>query len=271
MIGALYFLILVFYSLSVLGYFIDFMQNNQKVNKAAFWLLSIVWGLQLVLFLLRYLLLDRLPLMTSLEGMFVYAWILVSVSLVLNRILKMNALMLFINAIGFILLAISMIAPAEDISPALASVLITEFLIVHVGLLLLSYAAFTISFVFSLLYIAQHKLLKKKKWGRWMDRFGTLSDLQRNAYFASLTGVPLLFTGLILGMIWASVTVGEIPWFDLKIVSSFLVLIVYGVFLVQYRIAGMRGYSLALLNTAAFLLLLINYFLSSVFSRFHIW
>ncbi|SDN58065.1 HemX family protein [Alkalicoccus daliensis] len=267
----IYLLILVCYSASVLGYFIDFMQNNQKVNRLAFWLLSIVWILQLAIFLWRIFTLERVPLMTSLEGMFIYAWILVTISLILNKMLKMNVFMLLVNSIGFTLLSISMIAPRNDISEELAQVLITEFLVVHVGLLMFSYGAFTIAFAFSLLYIVQHKLLKKKKWGEWMEKFGSLSRLERNSYYASLIGVPLLFTGLILGIVWASVTVGAVPWFDPKIISSFFVMIVYGVYLVQYQFMKRRGYSVALLNAAAFLILLINYFLSSAFSEFHIW
>lgn len=267
----IYLLILVFYSASVLGYFIDFMQNNQKVNRVAFWLLSIVWILQLFVFLWRLITFERLPLMTAFEGMFVYAWILVTVSLILNKIMKMNVFMLLVNAIGFTLLAISMIAPSGDVSEQLSQVLITEFLIVHVGLLMMSYGAFTISFAFSALYIVQHKLLKRKKWGAWMEKFGDLSRLEKSSYYAGLVGIPLLFTGLILGIIWASVTVGAVPWFDLKILSSFFVLIVYFFYLIQFQFAKKRGYNMALLNTGAFLLLLVNYFLSSAFSEFHIW
>ncbi|CAM3822013.1 cytochrome C assembly family protein [Alkalicoccus chagannorensis] len=269
--SVLYFFLLVSYSLSVLGYFVDFMQPNQKVNRMAFWLLSIVWIVQLFLFIYRFVTLERLPIMTAFEGMFVYVWILVSISLILNARVRMNIFMLLVNTIGFILLSISLMMPAEEVSSRLADVLITEFLVVHVGLLMLSYGAFTISFVFALLYVIHHKLLKKKVWGRWMEKFGSLSSLERYSYYAVLMGTPLLFTGLILGMVWAAMTTGGVPWFDLKVLSSFLVLLVYGAYLVQYRVAGMRGYSVSLLNTAAFLLLLINYFLSSEFSDFHIW
>jgi HemX protein len=269
--STLYLLILILYSISVLGYFIDFMQNNQKVNRLAFWLLSIVWGLQLALFIWRYVTLERPPIMTAFEGMFVYAWILVTVSLFLNQRVKMNAFVLLLNAIGFIMLSVSLSAPGDNVSSELASVLITEFLIVHVGLLMLSYGAFTVSFAFSVMYVIQHKLLKKKRWGAWMGKLGNLSTLERNSYYAALIGLPLLFTGLVLGIVWASVAVGAIPWFDVKVLGSVVVLLVYGAFLVQYRVAGMRGYNLALLNTAAFLLLLINYFLSGSFSDFHLW
>ncbi|NJP36734.1 cytochrome c biogenesis protein CcsA [Alkalicoccus luteus] len=267
----LYVLILALYSISILGYFIDFMQNNQKVNRLAFWLLSIVWVLLGLLFAWRFIMFDRLPLMTAFEGMFVYAWMLVSLSLVLNRFVRMNVLMLLLNTIGFIMLAFSMAAPDAGVSEELNRVLITEFLVVHVILLLLSYAAFTISFAFSLIYLIQHRFLKQKKWLKWMQKFGSLSTLERNSYAASLIGVPLLLTGLILGIIWASITVGGVPWADWKVLTSFLVLGAYAVYLIQYQIFKRRGYNIALYNTAAFLLLLINYFLSGALSDFHIW
>lgn len=42
----IYELIVILYAVSVLLYFIDFVQNNRKANSIAFWLLSIVWVLQ---------------------------------------------------------------------------------------------------------------------------------------------------------------------------------------------------------------------------------
>lgn len=38
------------YAISMLLYFIDFLNNNQKANRVAFWLLSIVWVLQTIFF-----------------------------------------------------------------------------------------------------------------------------------------------------------------------------------------------------------------------------
>lgn len=60
----------ILYSFSVLGYFIDFVFNNRKVNVVAFWLLSIVWSLQTVYFVLRALEVGRFPIVTPFEGLF---------------------------------------------------------------------------------------------------------------------------------------------------------------------------------------------------------
>lgn len=270
-LNLLYILVIVVYCLSVLGYFIDFIQNNQKVNRIAFWLLSIVWVLQLLFLVLRAVEFSRLPIMTIFEGMFFYAWILVTLSLVITRLYRMDFLVFIINLIGFSILTVSLVAPAGDVSSELAELLILELLTIHVVILILSYAMFTLSFSFSMLYFLQHHMLKQKRWGERMERIGNLSSLEKRSFLFSSIGFPLMLIGIILGIIWAWIKFETIPWYDLKVLSSFVLLAVYGVYLFQYQVKKRRGYSLALWNIAAFLVLLINYFLSSSFSDFHIW
>lgn len=270
-LNILFITIILLYSLSVLGYFIDFIQNNQKVNRIAFWLLSIVWVLQTVFIIIRTIEYNRLPLMTIFEGMFFYAWILVTFSLLMNRFYKVDFLILFVNFVGFAILTISIFSPAGDVSPRLADLLILELLIIHVILLLLSYGMFTLSFAFSFLYFLQHHMLKRKLWSQRMGRIGNLSKLERLSFIFTMIGLPLMFLGILLGVVWAWVKFSTIPWFDLKVISSFIVILVYGAYLFQWTVKKKRGYGLVLLNLAAFLILLINYFLSSSFSDFHIW
>ncbi|GAE34925.1 hypothetical protein [Halalkalibacter akibai] len=92
---------IILYSISLLGYFIDFLQNNRKVNRMAFWLLSIVWVLQTVFFIIRASELERLPLLTPFEGLFFYAWLVVTLSLAINWFFRVDFLVLFTNLIGF--------------------------------------------------------------------------------------------------------------------------------------------------------------------------
>ncbi|SES03854.1 cytochrome C assembly family protein [Salisediminibacterium halotolerans] len=270
-INLLYVMIILFYCLSVLGYFIDFMQNSQKVNRAAFWLLSIVWVLQLVFLIIRYIQFDRLPIMTLFEGMFFYAWIIVTISLVVNRLYRTDFLVFVINIIGFSVMAISMLTPAGDVSERLAELFIFELLVIHVVVLMLSYGVFTLGFAFSILYVLQHQMLKQKKWNNRMVRTGNLLTLLKGSYVCSLIGFPLMLTGLILGLVYAWVSMEAVPFTDMKVISSFFVLLVYGVYLFYYKVKDMRGYQMALFHIGAFLILLINYLLSSTFSQFHFW
>ncbi|WP_373323106.1 cytochrome c biogenesis protein CcsA [Alkalihalobacterium chitinilyticum] len=267
----MYLLTVILYSLSVLGYFFDFIQNNRKVNQMAFWLLSIVWVLQTSFFILRMLEVNRFPVLTTFEGLFFFAWLLVTLSLIINWRYRVDFLVLITNVVGFILMSLSVFTPTGDIPEELSQLLISELLIIHVILILLSYAAFTLSFAFASMYVIQHQMLKRKLWGKRLVRFGNLAKLDKLSYFSALFAFPLLLLGIILGFIWASIQFGELPWLDAKVISSLIVLAMYGYYLYQRTVKNAKGYLMALTNIATFLLVLINYFLSSSFSNFHLW
>ncbi|MDG5786891.1 cytochrome c biogenesis protein CcsA [Evansella sp. AB-P1] len=271
LLNVLYIGIISLYALSVLGYFIDFIQNNQRVNRIAFWLLSIVWILQIVFIVMRTIEYSRLPLMTIFEGMFLYSWILVTFSLIISRLYRVEFLILLVNFVGFAIMTISLTNSTGDVPSSLADLIILELLVIHVVFLLLSYGMFTLSFAFSFLYFFQHHMLKQKRWGKRMGRIGNLSRLAHLSYLFTLIGFPLMLLGVVLGVVWAWVKFEMVPWLDIKVLTSFFILILYGVYLFQWAVKKRRGYGLALLNIGAFLGLLINYFLSSSFSNFHIW
>ncbi|GAE30200.1 cytochrome C assembly family protein [Alkalihalobacillus hemicellulosilyticus] len=262
---------IVLYSFSVFGYFIDFLQNNRKVNRMAFWLLSIVWVLQTTFFVMRLFELGRVPLLTPFEGLFFYAWLIVTLSLVINWYFRVDFLVFFTNVIGFSMMTFSLFTPDQDVPLALSELLASELLIIHISIIMLSYAGFTVAFACQLLYVIQHHMLKKKKWGKQLVRFGALSKLDSISFFSILGAWPFLLIGLILGFVWGYSQLGQIPLLDAKVISSLFVLFIYGVYLYLRVVKLIRGYNMALLAIASFLILLINYFLSGQYSNFHIW
>ncbi|MFK3938981.1 inner membrane protein YpjD [Alkalihalobacillus sp. NPDC078783] len=261
----------ILYSFSVLGYFIDFVFNNRKVNVVAFWLLSIVWSLQTVYFVLRALEVGRFPIVTPFEGLFFYAWSVVTISLIINLRFKVDFLIFVMNVVGFSMMTMSLFKPHTEVPTYLASMLQSELLVLHISFILLSYTAFTLSFSFSILYVLQHQMLKKKKWSNRLERFGPFPFLERFSFLTASVGFPLMLMGVIFGFVWASVEYGSLPWNDVKTLTSIFTLIVYGVYLYQRVVNYRRGYQTILLNISAFLVLLINYFLSGQYSSFHIW
>ena len=86
---------IILYGLSVLFYFIDFLQNNRKAHKAAFWFLSIVWLMQTIFLCLYMFEVGRFPVLTLFEGLYFYVWILITFSLILNRIIRTDFFMFF--------------------------------------------------------------------------------------------------------------------------------------------------------------------------------
>ncbi|PLS16885.1 cytochrome C assembly protein [Bacillus sp. M6-12] len=259
------------YALSVLLYFIDFLNHNRKVNRIAFWLLAVVWLLQTIFLFLYMLETGRFPVLTIFEGFYFYAWILVSLSLGINSLLRMDFTVFFTNVLGFIIMAIHTFAPVQIESEVLAQKLVSELLMIHITMAILSYGAFSLSFVFSLLYLIQYDLLKRKKWGKRLHRLGDLSKLEHMTYVLNVIGVPMLVLSLILGLQWAYIKVPDLVWFDPKIVGSFIVLIVYSTYL-YLKVRKQRfGITLAYWNTMSFFIVLINFFLFGSLSAFHFW
>ncbi|MBM7691958.1 HemX protein [Peribacillus deserti] len=261
----------VIYALSVLLYFIDFLNNDRKANRIAFWLLAIVWLLQTIFLCLYVVRTGRFPVLTIFEGLYFYAWVLITLSLGINRLLRVDFTVFFTNVLGFIVMAVHTFAPVQVESHALAERLVSELLLIHITMAILSYGAFTLSFVFSLLYLIQYDLLKRKKWGKRLTRLGDLSKLEKTSYILNVIGVPLLLLSLILGLQWAHIKLPAIPWADPKIIGSFIVLIAYSIYLYYKVRRQVYGKTLALWNLGSFLIVLVNFLLFGSLSGFHFW
>lgn len=264
-------LTVVLYAFSVLLYFFDFLHHNRKANRIAFWLLAFVWILQTV-FLASYMYkTGRFPVLTIFEGLYFYAWILVTLSIVINHLLRVDFIVFFTNILGFTVMAIHTFAPTQYGSHIMAKQLVSELLLIHITMAILSYGAFSLSFVFSSLYLLQYDLLKRKKWGTRLIRLADLDKLEKSSYILAVIGVPMLLLSLILGLQWAFLKVPGMPWYDMKIIGSFMLLIAYSILLYLHIMKNLSGRKLAIWNTAAFLIVLINFFLFGRLSSFHLW
>lgn len=262
-------MILIIYCLSLFGYFIDFIKSNWKVNQISYWLLTAVWVLQTLLMINIAFASKGFPTLHLNDGLFFYAWTLLTFSLIINRLFAIHFIVFFTNLFSFfiLLLAISLKAQEEMYQQGIQ--LVHEILITHIGLAILSYGFFTISFLLAFMYLVQYKFIKSKKGIKWMWRFTDLKQLDHYSYTAVIIGVPLLLIGVILGFVWAYVAEAEFYWLDLKTIGSLVVLVIYIVYLILRRFKGYRGKPISIYNTAAFLILLINYFLFSLLSGFH--
>lgn len=264
-----YEIILILYGLSLIGYFYDFIWSNRKVNVIAFQLLSMVWVIQTLFLLYQVFLENNIPLLTLNASLFFYAWVLLTLSLVINRLFAIHFIVFFTNVFSFFVFLLYTSTTAQETIQPEGAQFVHEILISHITLSILSYGFFTISFLFSLMYLIQYRLLKEKKAVNWIWRFGDLHALEKHAFRAVTIGVPVLLIGIILGIVWAYVSGAEFHWLDIKTIGSILVLATYSVFLILRIGTGYKGKSIAVYNAAAFLFLLNNFFLFSLLSGFH--
>src|SRR5699024_6226099 len=103
----------------------------------------------------------------------------------------------------------------------------------------------------------------------WLWRLSNLSELDTYSFSFVKLGVPFLFLGLILGVVWGHFSNESFYWFDMKTIGSISVLLVYLVYLVLRWTRGYRGRSLSILKLATFLILFVNFFLFNTLSNFH--
>ncbi|MFJ8262328.1 inner membrane protein YpjD [Rummeliibacillus sp. NPDC094406] len=261
----------VLYAISLVFYFIDYLNKDAKAHRIAFWLVSIVWIMQSVFLGLYIIDTHRFPILSLFEGIYFYAWLLVTISILLHCLYRVDLPVFFLNVIGFIFMSIHTFAPNQIAQSPVGHSLVSELLFIHVTFAILSYVAFSLSFVFSTLYLILYNVLKKKKWTKQWTRLPSLEQAQKGMSGALLTGIPFLLISLILGLQWAYVSLANFTIFDVKIVGSFISLLIYCVILYGNRKGKLQTTTYAWTHVYAFLIIIINFFLGSRLSSFHFW
>jgi len=266
---SLYEIVVLIYSLSLISYFIDFVRRNNKISHVAYYLLLSVWVLITFILLFQMFIEKNFPILTLSESMFFYSWILITFSLIMNHFFKINFIMFFTNFFSFFILLLSMTLDAKNLVYSKSTEFVHEVLIIHITLTILSYGFLTISFLLALMYLIQYYFLKEKKSFKLMWRFTDLYQLDRFSYYAAIIGVPLLLIGLIFGIVWAYVANAEFYWFDIKTITSILVLFAYMIYILLKNLNRFSNKQIINYNVVIFLVLIINFFLFSSFSQFH--
>jgi len=264
-------LMVILYAVSLVFYFIDYLNKDKIAHRSAFWILMIVYVLQTGFLVIYIIEKNRFPILTLFEGIYFYAWLLITLSILLHLFYKVGHAVFFLNVIGFTFMTIHTFAPSQIESSPVGEALISELLFIHITFAILSYAAFAMSFVFAILYLLVYKVLKKREWSKQFGRLPSLQQASIGMKVSILTGVPFLLISLILGMQWALIALNEWFFTDMKIIGSFLLLAIYSTVLFLLQRGKLTGANFAWINIYAFLFVLINFFLGSRLSEFHFW
>ncbi|MFJ7826952.1 cytochrome c biogenesis protein [Psychrobacillus sp. NPDC096623] len=264
-------IMVILQAISLVFYFIDYLQKDLRAHRLAVWLLLIVGTLQTIFLIMYMLEMKRFPILSLFEGIYFYAWLIILLSLVLQLVFKLDLPAFFLNLIGFIFMTIHTFAPNPIAQSLVGENLKSELLFIHIMFALLAYTAFALSFVFSTLYLILYKVLKKKKWTKQFTRLPSLQQAENGMSLSILTGIPLLFVSLVLGLEWAYIALDAFSLYDIKIVNSFIVLVIYILVLLIRKSAKIKGTNYAWIHIYAFLFVLINFLLGSQLSQFHIW
>lgn len=266
----LYEVMVLFYATSTVLYFIDFFYKKVKIRRVAFWFISYVWLLQTAFLILHVIDTKRFPILSLAEGIYFYAWLLVSLSIVLHCIARFDLPVFFMNLLGFIFVTIHLFVPERIQNPLIES-LASEMIFIHIFFAMVSYAALTLSFVFSIVYLILYRSLKEKKMNKLWSRLPSLSQMSNWMRNSILIGVPILFISLLLGLERGFLTIENFTLFDFKIFGSFIITCIYFVILILHQKGKLTSVNFAWAQIYSYTFIVLNFFLGTKLSSFHIW
>ena len=253
------------YTASLALYFRLLYSNQALVGRAATLLLACGLGLHYLLLLERSRILHSVPYQDLYGAMSLFAWLLALTYLGLELFHRQRTLGAFLLPfVLLILLAATLTRPA--VAPGPPPVHGAVFAL-HVTLSILAYAAFGLSFVLSLMFLAEETLLRRHKLGSIVWRFPALELLERMARSSVLVGLVAICAGMTLGFVSVDRLTGRVWRYDPKYLVTLLVVGLYAAYLYLGRSTkwrGARASKLCIFNCLVILLsvTVVNLFLS---------
>jgi cytochrome c-type biogenesis protein CcsB len=258
----------VLYSGTMLAYLLLFITNRARFNKTSRTLIvisALVHGIYLIL---RGIGQNHIPLASQGEALTFFAFATIAVYLYLELRLKNNAMGIFVVVFvfGFQLLATFRYSDFAPMRPILQS----GWFAFHTASSVLSFAAFAIAALLSILYLLLFREIRSRKPGFIFHRIPPLEFLDEMAYKSVTLGFLLLTIGIGTGVIWADQAWGKFWSWDPKQVSSLVVWLVYAAYLHARLQRGWAGKRVAIFATLGFCTLIFTFvFVDVLFNTAH--
>lgn len=207
----------------------------------------------------------HVPLSNQYESLIFMAWAVVLLYLCIEYKYKdkVRALGTVVVFLGFLSIAVASLLPyrmqaAEPLVPALQS----YWLHIHVTTTFIGYAAFTLSFAVSIMYLLKSRAEVRVGSGGAgvLSRFPESAFLDDLSYRANAMGFPFLTMGIITGAIWANYAWGTYWSWDPKETWSLITWFIYAAYLHARITHGWRGKRSAYLSIIGYLSVIFTYF-----------
>jgi ABC-type transport system involved in cytochrome c biogenesis permease subunit len=215
----------------------------------------------------RSRLLNSVPYQDLVGSMSLFAWLLAVTYLGLESYHRQRSVGPFVLPVVMALMVTAtLLASGEPAGPPPSQGTMFAF---HVTLNILGYSAFTLSFVMSVIYLLQNRVLRDRRLGSTFWRFPPLDLLERMSRTSAVVGVVALAAGIALGLVKAE-RLWEGAWLlDPKVISSFLTLALYAAYLWLGRTTAWRGARASLLCVVNFLFLIFSYTVVNIYLSEH--
>ncbi|PYU81757.1 MAG: hypothetical protein DMG50_14765 [Acidobacteria bacterium] len=189
-------------------------------------------------------------------SMSLFGWLLALTYLGLEVYHRQRSVGAFVMPFILVFFLAAHLAPADRLSPPAAHGATFAF---HVTLSILAYAAFALSFVLSLIFLGEERLLRSHKLGNMVWRLPPLELLERMSKSSVLVGLVSIAIGTALGFVWVDRLSSEYSFYDPKYVVTLLVLLLYVLYLGLAGTGAWRGARASRLCIFNFLIVVLSF------------
>lgn len=254
-----FFCTLVLYGGATLAYLTYLLRTTPLLAAWAHRLISVGFIAHLLSTIHRAVLTGQLPLTSMHESLSFFSLAIVGAFILFERGYRLAILGSFVTPLALMAIIASSALPdgIVQVSPLLRS----NWFWVHALLAFTSYAAFTITFATSAMYLLQEHFLKRKRFGVLFRKLPSLEVMDGISYRCLTIGFPLLTLTIMSGAVWSAQTGGAYwNWSDRKQVWTLITWFIYAALLHGRLTTGWRGRRAALLSILGFIVLLVTFF-----------
>jgi ABC-type uncharacterized transport system permease subunit len=200
-------------------------------------------------------------------SMSLFGWLLAVTYLGLELIHRQRSVGAFVLPCVLLLFISANLFPAAVPPPAPAR---GSLFALHVTLSILAYSAFAISFVLSLMFLVQDRVLRGRSLGPVFWRFPALELLERMSRTSVLVGLGSMALGIVFGFMSVARTTSNFWNADAKNIVTLVIFGVYAAYLLLARSAAWRGARASTLCVVNFAIVILSYTVVNVYlSRYH--
>ena len=260
-------LTMLIYAASLGAYFGFLATAKRSVGRAATFLLCLGIVMHYVALTERSRLSHTVPYDDLYGSLSLFAWLLAATYLGLQLFHRQRSVGAFVLPVVLAVFAISSVGTPIVATPPPAR---GALLALHITLNVLGYAAFALSFVLSLIYLMQNRLLRNKRLGKIIWRFPALEVLERMSRSSVVVGLVSLVVGITFGFLWMNRLSGQYWNGDPKEIITLVIFAVYAGYLWLGRTTAWRGARASALCVFNFVFVLFSYSIVNLYlSSFH--
>jgi ABC-type uncharacterized transport system permease subunit len=195
-------------------------------------------------------------------SMSLFGWLLALTYLTLEVYHRQRSVGAFVLPFIVVFFLAAHLAPADRLPPPSAHGVVFAF---HVTLSILAYAAFALSFVLSLIFLGEERLLRNHKLGDVVWRLPPLELLEQMSRSGALVGLISIGVGTALGFVTVDRQEGPISFYDPKYIITLLVLALYLAYFLLARTTAWRGARASKLCVFNFVLVVLSFTVVNLF------